>query len=134
MSIRLSDVRPTLLGGILLASVTPFAPGCASAWRCESCSSPSELGVLDTVQKPFEGAAYSFGPQEGYAAYFPGTPDSARKSLVIPYVPNYYGPFPRAAQDLRRPFYQPGPYFYTPTPPYARSYYGYYDTPSYFRY
>jgi hypothetical protein len=134
MGIRLSSVRPALLGGVLLASVAACTSGCASAWRCQTCSSPSEAAALDTVEKPFEGAAYSFGPREGYTAYYPGAPDSARNSLPIPYVANYYGPFPRAARDLRRPFYEPGPYFYTPTPPYARSYYGYYDTPSYFRY
>ena len=107
--------------------------GCASAYRCPSCFPPSAAPELESAEKPFEGAAYSFG-SDGYSAYYPGTPDSASRSLPLPYVPSYYEPFPRAAQSLRQPFSQPGPYFYTPTPPYTRSYYGYYDTPSYFRY
>ena len=108
--------------------------GCTSAYRCASCSPPTPP-ELDAAEKPFQGAAYSFDASERQTAYYPGTPDSASKSLGIPYVPNYYGPFPRAAASLRPPtFYDPGPYFYTPTPPYTRSYYGYYDTPNYFRY
>ncbi len=106
--------------------------GCTSAYRSASCYPTAT--ELDAAEKPFQGAAYSFDTSERQTAYYPGTPDSASKSLGIPYVPNYYGPFPRAAASLRRPFYEPGPYFYTPTPPYTQSYYGYYDTPNYFRY
>jgi hypothetical protein len=45
----------------------------------------------------------------------------------------------RAAGDdngiFRQPrYYQPGPYYYTPTYSYTPGYYGYYYTPGYFRY
>jgi hypothetical protein len=126
---RLSIVA-IALSGLALAGVS----GCASTSSCQTCYPPAAVAELEPAAKPFDGAAYAFNSPREHAANYPA-PYGVESSLSIPYVSNYYGPFPRAAAQLQgRPFYQPGPYYYTPTPPYTASYYGYYDTPSYFRY
>jgi hypothetical protein len=59
-----------------------------------------------------------------------------RYSLTNATTPGFTSPGPGyTAPMFYNPRYlNPGPYYYTPAPPFSPSYYGYYYTPGYFRY
>ena len=111
------------------------ASGCASLHPCTTCYPPAvDDGGTEIARQPFDGSTYSFDPPGAYSTNY-GPPPINDYPYRLPYVYNYYGPFPRAAaRDRLTPFYQPGPYYYTRTPPYVPSYYGYYSSPDYLRY
>lgn len=72
-------------------------------------------GIPATASQPFEGARYAF-----YTPTLPSTSYYSPGTVVPTYsVPRYYNP---------------GPYYYTPTYSYTPGYYSYYYTPGYFRY
>lgn len=117
-------------------SMVVWVSGCASAYRGQACYAPPPPAVVaGTDEKPFAGSAYGFSQPGDAVAYYPSPPADYDFSRSQPYVPNYYGPFPREAARLRATqFYEPGPYYYAPGQSYTVNYYGYYSSAGYFRY
>jgi hypothetical protein len=124
-------MRPWILALAFVGVLVGGISGCASARYAQPCEAAP---VAATGARPFDGSAYAFGSSGSYATYYPA-PDGSDYSRSQPYVPNYYGAFPRAAaRDRAVQFYEPGPYYYTPAESFTPGYYSYYYTPGYFRY
>lgn len=96
--------------------------------------------LLDPVAAPAQpfGPAFTTPPP---VPYVPPVPPSqvfagGRYSFNDPNYPGftYYAPGYVAPMFAQPRYLNPGPYYYTPTSPYAPSYYSYYYTPGYFRY